>query len=185
MCVTLLNIKGTTCRIASNVCYCGTYQRNNLQDCLKCVLLCYISKEELVWLPQLCVTLLQTGEGACRIASNVCYSVTYHSNNFQDCLKCALLCYISKQQFAELPQMCVILLQMEGATCRIASNVYYSVTYQSNNLQDCLKCVTLLQIKEATRKIASKFEITGPFNIQFLVKDGDVQVSGLFLWHPV
>ena len=77
--------------------------------------------------------------------------------------------------------MCITLLHIKATTCRIAPNVCYSVTYQSNNLQDCLKCVTLLQIKEATRKIASKFEITGPFNIQFLVKDGDVQVSGLFL----
>ncbi|KAK7507745.1 hypothetical protein BaRGS_00000710 [Batillaria attramentaria] len=36
-------------------------------------------------------------------------------------------------------------------------------------------------IKEATRKIASKFEITGPFNIQFLVKDSDVRVIELNL----
>ncbi|PVD34846.1 hypothetical protein C0Q70_06125 [Pomacea canaliculata] len=36
-------------------------------------------------------------------------------------------------------------------------------------------------IKEATRCIAAKFEITGPFNIQFLVKDTDVQVIELNL----
>ncbi|XP_076451011.1 carbamoyl-phosphate synthase [ammonia], mitochondrial-like [Babylonia areolata] len=36
-------------------------------------------------------------------------------------------------------------------------------------------------VREATKKIASKFEITGPFNIQFLVKDNDVQVIELNL----
>lgn len=36
-------------------------------------------------------------------------------------------------------------------------------------------------IKEATRRIAAKFEITGPFNIQFLVKDSDVRVIELNL----
>ncbi|KAK7113318.1 hypothetical protein V1264_012626 [Littorina saxatilis] len=36
-------------------------------------------------------------------------------------------------------------------------------------------------IKDATRKIASKFEITGPFNIQYLVKDSDVRVIELNL----
>ncbi|KAL8579386.1 hypothetical protein ACOMHN_026751 [Nucella lapillus] len=36
-------------------------------------------------------------------------------------------------------------------------------------------------IKEATAKIASKFEMTGPFNIQFLVKDNEVQVIELNL----
>jgi hypothetical protein len=34
-----------------------------------------------------------------------------------------------------------------------------------------------LQIKEATRMIAKKFEISGPFNTQFLAKDGKVMVS--------
>ena len=48
-------------------------------------------------------------------------------------------------------------------------------------IRNVLHC--LLQIKEATRKIASEFEITGPFNIQFLVKENDVRVSGLFLQH--
>jgi carbamoyl-phosphate synthase large subunit len=30
--------------------------------------------------------------------------------------------------------------------------------------------------KNITRKIASEFEITGPFNIQFIAKDNDVKV---------
>lgn len=33
------------------------------------------------------------------------------------------------------------------------------------------------QIKTATRKIAKAFEISGPFNTQFLVKGNDVMVS--------
>ena len=32
-------------------------------------------------------------------------------------------------------------------------------------------------MKEVTRKIAKKFEISGPFNTQFLAKDGKVLVS--------
>ena len=31
-------------------------------------------------------------------------------------------------------------------------------------------------MKESVRKITKKFEISGPFNIQFLVKDADVKV---------
>ena len=34
----------------------------------------------------------------------------------------------------------------------------------------------IYQIREATRKIAKKFNITGPMNMQFLVKDNDVLV---------
>ena len=33
------------------------------------------------------------------------------------------------------------------------------------------------QVKSATRKIAKAFEISGPFNTQFLVKGNDVMVS--------
>lgn len=32
------------------------------------------------------------------------------------------------------------------------------------------------KVKDATRKIAKKFEISGPFNTQFLAKDGKVMV---------
>lgn len=39
----------------------------------------------------------------------------------------------------------------------------------------------LSTIRKATQKIASTFKITGPFNIQFLVKDSDVQVIELNL----
>ena len=35
----------------------------------------------------------------------------------------------------------------------------------------------LEKVKDATRKIAKKFEITGPFNIQFLNKDSEVMVK--------
>ena len=35
---------------------------------------------------------------------------------------------------------------------------------------------TMRRIKNITRKIASEFEITGPFNIQFIAKDNDVKV---------
>lgn len=38
------------------------------------------------------------------------------------------------------------------------------------------KLVLVLQISDATAKIAARFEITGPFNIQFLVKENDVKV---------
>ena len=33
------------------------------------------------------------------------------------------------------------------------------------------------QIREATRRIAETFEITGPLNIQFIVKDDNVKVT--------
>lgn len=33
------------------------------------------------------------------------------------------------------------------------------------------------QVKDVTARIAKKFAISGPFNIQFLVRDSDVQVS--------
>ena len=35
---------------------------------------------------------------------------------------------------------------------------------------------TMRRVKNITRKIASEFEITGPFNIQFIAKDNDVKV---------
>ena len=35
-------------------------------------------------------------------------------------------------------------------------------------------------IRDYTARIAKKFEITGPFNTQFLVKDTDVNVSAKF-----
>ena len=38
---------------------------------------------------------------------------------------------------------------------------------------------SIQKIKHAGDKIAEKFEITGPFNLQFLVKDDDVLVSFL------
>jgi carbamoyl-phosphate synthase (ammonia) len=37
--------------------------------------------------------------------------------------------------------------------------------------------IALEKVKEVTRKIAARFEITGPMNLQFLVKDNDVKVS--------
>lgn len=36
------------------------------------------------------------------------------------------------------------------------------------------------QVKEATRKIAEKFNISGPFNTQFLAKNNDIMVSIIF-----
>lgn len=35
------------------------------------------------------------------------------------------------------------------------------------------------QVKTATRKIAQAFEISGPFNTQFLVKGSDVMVGNI------
>lgn len=40
-----------------------------------------------------------------------------------------------------------------------------------------------LKVKIATRKIAQAFEISGPFNTQFLVKGNDVMVGVISLWH--
>ncbi len=37
------------------------------------------------------------------------------------------------------------------------------------------------QVKIATRKIAQAFEISGPFNTQFLVKGNDVMVGNISL----
>lgn len=36
------------------------------------------------------------------------------------------------------------------------------------------------KVKIATRKIAQAFEISGPFNTQFLVKGNDVMVGNIF-----
>lgn len=38
-----------------------------------------------------------------------------------------------------------------------------------------------LKVKIATRKIAQAFEISGPFNTQFLVKGNDVMVGNMSL----
>ena len=145
MCVTLLHIQGRTCVTAPTVSYFVTDWRRCLQDCLKCVLLCYISQQQLSGLPQMCITLLHIKATICRIAPNVCYSVTDGRSNLQDCLKCVLLCYISKQQLAELPQMCVILLHIKAITCRIASNVLlcYRSKKQLARLPQSLKSLAL------------------------------------------
>lgn len=43
--------------------------------------------------------------------------------------------------------------------------------------------VLLIQVKDATRKIAKAFAISGPFNVQFLVKGNDVLVrNGQGAW---
>ena len=40
----------------------------------------------------------------------------------------------------------------------------------------CVYCCGFFQIKDYTRKIAQRFEITGPLNMQFLVKGDEVKV---------
>lgn len=45
-----------------------------------------------------------------------------------------------------------------------------------------LFCSPTLKVKIATRKIAQAFEISGPFNTQFLVKGNDVMVGNISWW---
>lgn len=47
-------------------------------------------------------------------------------------------------------------------------------------IYDCILFFLCPQVKIATRKIAQAFEISGPFNTQFLVKGNDVMVGNIY-----
>lgn len=52
-----------------------------------------------------------------------------------------------------------------------------SITY---SVHVCVIFFHCPQVKIATRKIAQAFEISGPFNTQFLVKGNDVMVGNIY-----
>lgn len=69
--------------------------------------------------------------------------------------------------------------------------VGYSRCYHFKHLQwipwhSSLLCfLCFFQVKTAVRKIAQEFEISGPFNTQFLVKGNDVMVGSVLLYSAI
>ena len=49
-----------------------------------------------------------------------------------------------------------------------------------NSLSIFLLLTPVLQVRDVTAKIAQRFQISGPFNIQFLAKDNDIKVRQLW-----
>lgn len=73
----------------------------------------------------------------------------------------------------------IIMYIMHTKILHLCAEIFWHGT-----VHDSLICIVMCvfffhQVKIATRKIAQAFEISGPFNTQFLVKGNDVMVGNI------